>query len=471
MNINKTHKLMGLVAGGLMLLNTAWGQGWVGQSDYATPYTFITIAGTWGIVGSADGTNGAALFNWPQGVVVTTNDTLYVVDWSNNNIREMRKLGTNWVVTTIAGLPGAQSGFADGTNDSIAFNEPTSIAIDGAGNLYVTDADNNTIRKLTQVGPNWVSSTIAGTASYSLGGFSDGTNGVAQFNYPSGIAVDASNNVYVSDTDNSVIRQLTPVGTNWVVTTIAGITNAGLPFRDGTNQNALFDQPAGLAVDRAGNVFVSDTENYCIRKITPEGTNWVVTTIAGTAQNANPGSVADGTNGAATFYSPYYPPNLLFGPMGIAVDANDNLYVADGGDELIRKVSPVGTNWVTTTLAGLYGAGSNDDGTGTNATFGSPGGIAVDAAGTLFVADDGNIDIREGTLFAAGSKPNLAISRAAGAGGVAIWWLGSGATLQTNASLRTTNWGAYGGTVNSSNGTNSVIVPAPAGSLFFRLSE
>jgi len=459
---------LGLAAGGLMALNTAWGQGqgWVDGCDYATPYTFVTIAGTPGDPGNVNGTNGAALFNVPVGLTVDTNNNVYVVDAQAYTVRKLAPVGTNWVVTTIAGVNKVQ-GSSDGTNQGILFGQPTSIAEDGAGNLYVTDGFYNTVRKLTPIGTNWVSSTIAGTPDQN-GGSRDGTNGVAQFNYPAGIAVDALGNVYVADTDNSTIRLVASVGTNWVVTTIAGTVNTtGGGFSDGTNQNAQFSVPAGLAIDRAGNIFVGDTGNDIVREIQPMGTNWVTTTIAGTPGNVISGA-ADGTNDVATFFSPFDPP-FSFTPMAIAVDTSDNLYVADGGDGLIRMVSPEGTNWVTTTLAGLVTAPpSSANGTGTNALFGAPAGIAVNAAGKLFVGDIGEEDIREGSLDVV-TVPNLAINRA-GAGGETIWWLGAGYSLQTNASLATTNWGIYGGTVNSSGATNSVSVPSFSGNLFFRLS-
>ena len=460
----------GLVAGGLLAANAACGQGqgWVNECDYATPYTFTTIAGTYGVLDSVDGTNEAAQFGWPQGVAVATNGTVYVVDEEFNNVRAINRVGTNWVVTTIAGPVGdaATFGYADGTNDTIEFNGPSSVAVDAAGNLFVADTGNNTIRKLTRVGTNWVSSTIAGNPNYGPGGFSDGANGDALFYLPSGIAVDAADDVYVADSSNNVIRLVESVGTDWVVTTIAGLTNAPTPFSDGTNQNAAFNVPAGLAVDHAGNLFVGDTGNYVVRKIAHAGTNWVVTTIAGTAGKADPSGAIDGTNGVATFFSP-----LISGPMSIAVDTNENVFVADTGDGLIRKISPLGKNWVTTTLAGTWGGSGGDDGTGTNVTFATLGGMALDSAGDLFVGDSGNNNIREGSLAVAvttSTTPNVAISRASGA--VTVWWVGSGYTLQTNANLSSTNWGTLGGAV-TSNGTNSVTLAPPTGRLFFRLSN
>lgn len=448
----------GLLAAGLLAATPTWG-----QSVYATPYNFVTIAGSFGNTGFTDGTNGAATFYLPLGVAVDTNDNVYVVDGYYNTVRQLAPVGTNWVVSTLAGNTNA-SGSVDGTNQDAEFNAPAGIALDGAGNLYVADTYNHTLRELMPVGTNWVSTTIAGSVG-NPGGH-DGTNGAARFNYPYGIAADQAGNLYVSDTANDTIRQVVPAGTNWVVTTIAGMVgNAN--SNDGTGTNALFDQPTGIAVDPAGNVYVADSGNYTIRKLTPVGTNWVVTTIAGTAGAFGN---ADGTNGDASFFCPI----SAFGPMGLAVDAQTNLYVADGGNGLIRKVSPVGTNWVTTTLAGLESVGGNTNGVGTNAVFETPSGIAVDVAGNLFVSDPGANTIREGSLPGI-SNPVLSVSLSVlgvDTNGVLLSWPASGGpNLQTNADLTTTNWGNYGGAVTNANGTNSVTVPPTAPTLFFRLSN
>ena len=454
--MNKTLPLLAcLLTWGLMSLTTARG-----QAIYATPYTFVTIAGSAGIPESgADGTNGFASFYYPEAVAVATNHNLYVVDAIANDIRQVAPLGTNWVVTTIAGTNYPGGGSDDGTNQAAQFYGPASIALDRFNNLYVADGGNNTLRKITPVGTNWVVTTIAGTASPNTsGGSADGTNGVAQFYYPSGIAVDAAGNLYVADTYNDTIRRAAPVGTNWVVTTIAG-TAGRRGSDDGTNQNAQFFLPDGIAVDGSGNLYVADGGNNTIRKMTPVGTNWVVSTIAcSILLGAN---LTDGTNTDAQFNS----------PATIALDASGNLYVADTGNNAIRLVAPIGTNWVVTTLAGGYngpdGTSGTNDGTGPDAQFNSPYGIAVDAAGNLYVADTGNSTIREGYLATA--APNLAISLSAG--NVMISWPGSGFTLQTNADLTTTNWGSYSGLITSGSGTNSVTLSPLGGALFFRLTN
>ena len=219
-------------------------------------------------------------------MAVDGSGNVYVADTDNNTIRKITPAG---VVTTLAGTAGVP-GSADGTGSAAQFNYPGGVAVDGSGNVYVADIDNNTIRKITPAG---VVTTLAGTAG--VHGSADGTGSAAQFYDPHGVAVDGSGNVYVADTDNNTIRKITPAG---VVTTLAG-TAGVYGSADGTGSAAQFNYPAGVAVDGSGNVYVADTYNDTIRQITPAG---VVTTLAGTA--GMPGS-ADGTGSAARFYYPY----------------------------------------------------------------------------------------------------------------------------------------------------------------------
>jgi len=292
------------------------------QSVYS-PYTFITIAGKAGITGSTDGTNSAARLYVPSGVAADTNGNVFVADAGNNTIRKVTPVGANWVVTTLAGRAGI-SGDADGTNSAALYNSPYAVAVDSADNLYVADWLNYTIRKVTPVGTNWVVTTLAGKAG--VRGSADGTNSAARFDGPEGLAVDSAGNLYVAD--SATIRKMTPVGTNWAVTTLAGMARTS-GSGDGTNGAALFNSPAGVAVDSAGNLYVADTGNGMIRKVTPMGTNWVVRTLAGPGL---PGSL-DGTGSAAGFFSPF----------SVAVDSAGNLYVADFRDDTIRKGFPAGS--------------------------------------------------------------------------------------------------------------------------------
>ena len=335
------------------------------------------------LAGSADGTGDAARFATPRGVAVDGAGNVFVADLFNNTIRKITSSG---VVTTLAGSAGS-SGSADGTGAAARFSYPNGVAVDGAGNVFVADSDNNTIRKITSSG---VVTTLAGSAgSY---GSADGTGAAARFQLPSGVAVDGAGNVFVADNENNTIRKITPSG---VVTTLAGSAAADWGSADGTGAAASFHWPDGVAVDGAGNVFVADTYNNTIRRITSSG---VVTTLAGSAGLS--GS-ADGTGAAARFNW----------PQGVAVDRAGNVLVADFHNNAIRKITSSG---VVTTLAGTADSSGSTDGTGAAARFDTPYGVAVDGAGNVFVADYDNNTIRKITL--SGVVTTLAGSAADSAG-------------------------------------------------------
>jgi len=347
-----------------------------------------TIAGRAGSSGTVNGTNNVARFWEPNGVAVDAAGNVYVADSAGASIRKVTPTGTNWVVTTIAGKAGIGAGSADGTNSAARFNYPTGVALDSAGNLYVADPDNHNIRKLTPRDTNWVVTTLAGNASIKdsfgnvVGGYAEGTNRAARFNGPWDLAVDSAGNVYVADRGNCLVRQLTLVGTDWVVTTLAGLARHP-GSADGTVNAARFDFPFGLGVDSADNIYVADTYNDVIRKVTPAGG---VTTIAGLGGNS--GS-AEGIGIAARFA----------GPSGVAVDGSGSVYVADQVSHTIRKVTPAG---VVTTIAGAAGYAGSANGTNSEARFNYPSGVAVDTAGTVYVADGANNGIRK--ITAAGTN-------------------------------------------------------------------
>jgi len=338
-----------------------------------------TLAGLGGLQnqGTADGTGSAARFDWPYGVAADSAGNVYVADSGNNTIRKVSPAG---VVTTLAGLA-PSSGSADGIGSAARFDYPTGVAADSAGNAYVADSRNHTIRLVSPAG---VVTTLAGLAGSS--GSADGTGSAARFslsniNYGSGacLAVDSAGTMYVADTGNNTIRKVSPAG---VVTTLAGLAGSS-GSADGTGSAARFffdDGSAysggGVAADGAGNVYVADSENHTIRKVSPAG---VVTTLAGLAGYFG---TADGTGSAAQFRR----------PLGVAVDSTGTVYVADTGNDTIRKVSPAG---VVTTLAGLAFWSGSVDGTGSAARFNYPVGVAVDSAGNVYVADSGNATIRK----------------------------------------------------------------------------
>lgn len=350
-----------------------------------------TIAGSAGAQGRVNGTGSAARFNQPTGVAVDGSGNIYVVDYVNQLIRKIAPDGN---VTTVAGT-GGSTGSYDGTGYSMSpvfLRGPTSAAVDGAGNVYIADTLNHSIRKITPAG---VTTLLAGDGSSA--GNSNGTGTAARFNAPVGVAVDAAGNVYVADAANHLIRKITPAGE---VTTAGG--QAGQPgYVDGAKDTAKFDFPSGVVVDGGNNVYVVDYANHVIRRIAPDGT---VSTLAGAAGQAG---AADGVGGSARFRY----------PRDIALDGSGNLYVADTGNSSIRRISPGGL--VVTLAGGVAGAA---DGTGSAARFENPVGLAVDAGGNVFVADSGNSTLRKvtpgGVVTTIGGSPGV-IGSIDGVGGAA----------------------------------------------------
>jgi sugar lactone lactonase YvrE len=221
---------------------------------------------------------------------------------------------------------------SDGVGENAQIIGAYGIAVDSAGNVYVPDAPYHTIRKITPAG---VTTTIAGYSG--VRGTNDGTGSGARFYYPNGVAVDSATNLYVADSSNQTIRKLTPVGDSWVVTTIAGLPGSS-GAADGIGSNARFANPWGITVDGATNLYLADTTGKTIRKITPQGSNWVVSTIAGVGFAS--GS-ADGIGSNARFGN----------PESVAVDGATNLYVTDSSNLKIRKLVLVNSNWMVSTFA------------------------------------------------------------------------------------------------------------------------
>jgi sugar lactone lactonase YvrE len=335
----------------------------------AAPMPVSTLAGQALSSGGVNGVGSAARFNYLSAVAADNAGNVYVADTDNHTIRKI--VASTGAVTTFAGAAGV-CGSADGTGTAARFNNPSGVAVDGAGNVYVADTMNHTLRKVTSLG---VVSTLAGlTGTF---GSVDGAGSAARFQGPQGMAIDAGNNVYVADTNNHVIRKFVP--STGVVTTVAGLAgNSG--SADGQGRLARFDFPSGVAVDGAGNLFVADTENHTIRKILPTG---LVSTLAGLA-GASGG--ADGVGSAARFDS----------LSDVAVDGSGNVYVADTDNFTIRKV--IASTGAVSTLAGIAGTSGSADGLGSAVRFFHPAGIAVDSSGNLYVADTDNDTVRVGLL-------------------------------------------------------------------------
>ena len=348
-----------------------------------------TVAGG----GQNDSENGGAAtlaaLNSPHGVAMDCAGNLFLADYYNNVIR---RVDTNGMITTVAGNSANGYSYAgDGgaaTNASLYL--PSGVAVDGSGNLFIADSYNNVIRK---VGTNGIITTVAGNHGLAPGYTGDGRIATdASLNDPSGVAVDGAGNLLIADTGNQVIRK---VGTNGIIRTVAGNNGLapGYTGDGGAATNASLSYPAGVAVDGAGNLFIADTDDQVIRRV---GANGMITTVAG---NNGLGAGYSGDGGAATNASLNY-------PSGVALDGAGNLFIADTGDQVIRKV---GTNGMIMTVAGTnsLGAGyAGDGGAATLASLNLPWGVVVDGAGNFYIADAGNNVIREVTFVNFTSQTN-----------------------------------------------------------------
>lgn len=352
--------------------------------------------------GHVDGIGLAVRFNYPEGVATDANGTVYVGDTDNNVIRRITSDGT---VSTFAGLsPTEAAGSADGKGADARFSFATGIAVNESGMVYVSDRENHTIRRIE---PDGTVTTFAGMAG--VYGSSDGNGSSARFRYPQGLALDEVGNLYVADSMNCTIRRITPDGT---VSTLAGS-----PFQtgmiDGTGTAARFNRPCGVAVGSDGNLYVADTDNHTIRRITPEG---VVTTIAGA-----PGlsGYTDGPGMAARFIYPFY----------IAADSAGNLYVSESSRNYLRRI----TNGMVATVAVKAAAQPFEF---------SPRGVAADSVGNVYVANGSDYIVQKisttGEVTTIGGLANSP-GNADGLGNEARFSLATGLAIDTTGVLYITD--------------------------------
>ncbi len=321
-----------------------------------------TVAGQPEIAGAIDGAAFDATFNNPHGIAIGLDGIVYVTDRWSHTIRKIELDGT---VSTFAGSPGI-SGDQDGEQAIALFNEPWGLCVGPEGNIYVADTRNNKIRKIT---PEGIVTTVAGSGNY---GTSNGMGTAATFGNPTGIEIDNEGNIYVADHLTHIIRKIDELG---YVTTLAG-----KPYQmgdtDGIGNQASFRRPYGLTLDNDGNILVADEWNHKIRRITPEG---LVTTVAGTGEVGHQNGLAQ----AAGFNYPW----------DMTVDSLGNIFVADGYNYLIRKITPQGQ---VSTYAGTLEATGATDGEGTNATF--SGATAIDFSPVtkeLYIGDAYNNLVRK----------------------------------------------------------------------------
>lgn len=336
----------------------------------AQPLVIRTLAGSTSGGGFADGFGVFSRFSVPRAIAADATGNLWVADTANHVIRRITLAGE---VVTIAGEPGV-AGFADGTASAARFRFPSGIAVDPVtGLIWISDKDNQVIRRMT---PTGTVTTIAGEPG--VAGSADAQGTAAKFAYPRGLVVDNSGIAYVADTQNQAIRRVTPDG---IVTTFAGklLTSGSM---DGVGSGAWFRSPSDIARDpTTGNFYVTDTGNHRIRKITPDAT---VTTFAG-----NVAGDRDDTGTAAAFRSPW----------GLDVDTSGNVYVADHDNHKVRRITP--SRAVTTLASG----------------FNHPSGVAFAPDGAIYVSDGFNHAIRRIALPSgvvttlAGSMPSPGLFR------------------------------------------------------------
>ncbi len=337
--------------------------------------TITTVAGT-GTPGSS-GSSFAFLqaqIARPTGVAVDSSGNLYIAATWDNQIRKIDPTGT---ITTAGdgdfARDGPRGGFSGDGGPAVQaqLRRPTGVAVDGAGNLYITDTWNNRIRKVDSAG---TITTVAGTGPRGFGG--DGGLAVqAQLDRPTGVAVDSSGNLYVADSGNYRIRKIDSTGT---ITTVAGTGESGFGGDGGPAVQAQIARPAGVTVGGSGNLYIADRDNHRIRKVDSTG---MITTVAGTGES---GFGGDGGPAIQAQFAR---------PVGVAVDSSDNLYIADRDNHRIRKVDSTG---MITTVAGTGESGfGGDGGPAIQAQLRFPAGVAVDSSGNLYIADRDNHRVRK----------------------------------------------------------------------------
>jgi len=429
--------------------------------------TITTLAGQALTSGAIDATGSAARFKHLSGVALDNNGNIYVADTDNETIRQVTTAG---VVTTLAGTVGT-AGSTNGTGTAAKFNGPTGVAVDQAGNVFVADTLNHTIRQISSAGAVITRAGLVGTP----GSADDDPStrvpaGAARFSGPQGVAFDqTTDSIYIADTNNHTIRVMSLA--TGKVATVAGL--AGSPgSADGVGSAARFNYPSDLAVDRLGNVYVADTDNNTVRVISANGE---VRTLAGFAGSTG---AADGIGTAARFSH----------PSALAVDSSLNVYVLDSDHHTIRRIaSAAGT---VTTTAGLAGTSGSADGTGTAARFNEPTGIAQASTGEFYIADTNNFTLREGVFpgapvitaqpqsasVTAGATVQFFVT-ATGQPAPTYQWMQNGAAISgatsstlTLSSVQVLNSGQYtvvvtnaSGSVTSNAATLTVTSPNPGG--------
>jgi sugar lactone lactonase YvrE len=329
--------------------------------------TSVAGNGTGGYAGDGGAATLAEL-NLHIGIALDSSGNLYIGDQHDNRIRMVNASG---IISTVAGNGAVGFSGDGGAATSAQLYLPTGVALDYSGNLYVADTGNNRIRKVSTSG---IITTVAGNGTEGYGG-DGGAATSAQLSSPFAVTLDATRNLYITDKRNIRIRR---VNTSGIITTVAGDGTAGYGGDGGAATSAQLHDPCGIAVDASGNLYIADNGNNRIRKVSTSG---IISTVAG---DGTPGHSGDG--GAATSAQ-------LWGPVGLALDSSGNLYIAEELSNCIRKVT---TSGIISTAAGNGTGGyAGDGGAATLAELNLPLGIALDASGNLYIAEEGNQRIRK----------------------------------------------------------------------------
>lgn len=356
-----------------------------GRLQAQTVYVTSTVAGngTLGFSGDGSAANQAELDS-PVGVALDSAHTLYIADEVNERIRQV-----NWTTLVIQSVVGnGTAGYAGdkGTGTSAELNSPTGVCVDPSGNFYIADSANNVIRKVTS---GDVITTVAGDNALGAG-FAGDTIAptLAQLNTPSAVALDAAGNLYISDTGNNRVRKVTLTASTVTINTYAGsggtvYSGDGLPATD-----ASLSAPRGLAFDAAGNLYIADSGNHAIRKVNVA--TGIMTTVVGTGTLGYNGDNIPATSAQLNY------------PLGVAFDSAGNMYIADSQNFRIRKV----VNGIISTIAGTGQPGYGGDGLySTQSLFNFPASVVVDSSGNVFVGDSGNNVVRELTPYVSSGAP------------------------------------------------------------------
>ena len=379
------------------------------SANYLNAQIISTFAGNGTLAYTGNGGQATvATLNFPAGIVFDAAGNVYIADFGNNVIR---KVNTAGIISTIAGNGTAAYTGDGGQATAAGLNTPTGVFIDASGNGYIADNGNDVIRKVSAAG---IISTYAGNGTPGYTG-DGGQATVATLNAPAGVAFDAIGNVYIADNGNNVIRKVNSAG---IISTIAGNGTAAYTGDGGQATVATLNAPAGVAFDAIGNVYIADNGNNVIRKVNTAG---IISTYAG-----NGTAAYTGDGGQATVAT-------LNAPVGVAFDASGNVYIADQGNNRIRTVSTAG---IISTIAGNGTAAyTGDGGQATAAGLNTPTGVAIGASGNTYIADNGNQRIRKVTNCALSSnQPTITVNSGTICAGSSFTMSPSGANTYTYSS-------------------------------------